>query len=81
MREIARALIIILIIVLIWIGFSIYFSVSKKNIIPTTVSSSSLSNFNTSLYVNTFNTLKISQQYICINQNFTVKPCTNINKF
>ena len=80
MKEIVRALIIILIITLVWMGFSIYLLISNKQSSMPSISSQNLSNFNTSLYTNNLGQLISKEVYICIDQSFNPKPCLNANK-
>ena len=72
MREIVRTLIIIFVVVLIWIGFSIYSTITQRKTGEIAISSSNLSNFNTNLYISNLSKLQSSEQYICVNQSLQI---------
>jgi hypothetical protein len=63
-----------LITVIIWIGFSIYSSQSNYN--QMSVSTANIGNFNNVLHTQTFAKVVKAQKYICINVDFTAKPCS-----
>ncbi len=78
MKKFFTIIIFTLVIFILWIGFSIYSTISKPPVVN--VPSSDIANFNTDLQLNTLDRIVSSQKYICVNNNFTVKSCSNKTK-
>ncbi len=75
MKKFFTIIIFTFVVFIIWIGFSLYSAISKPPVVN--ISPSNIANFNTDLQLNTLNRIVTDQKYICVNNNFTVKSCSN----
>ncbi len=75
MKKFFTIIIFTFVVFILWIGFSLYSAISKPPVVN--VPPSDIANFNTDLQLNTLDNIVNSQKYICINNNFTIKSCSN----